>query len=421
MLKRKKIPYGIPNFESIRTQNYLYVDKTRFIEILENEDTKCHFLIRPRKFGKSLFVSMLEHYYDVRFKSKFQELFGDLYIGQNPTEKANEYFVLNFDFSGLDTSDIESFNESFTATVKNSIITFLTVHSEIFKEISTFKNELKTITSARACLEFTFNIIHSFGKKAFILVDEYDHFVNDILAKGTTFSKNQNQDNIWSNRVIISFYETLKAGTKSVVDRIFLTGITPISFDNLTSGFNIMTNLSLETRYNEILGFTKEEIEWVIEQINLDKSFISVDLEYMYGGYLFDNRGNDKIYNTSMILFYFKGLATTGKSFKYLIDDYEKIDYSKIKNLLKKEYNKQIIRELAENKSISSNVINLFSLEFILEEKNFLSILFYLGLVTIDNSNPNNSALKVPNYAIKTMYWEFVNRMLFEGYKGFSS
>ena len=114
MDKPKKIPYALTNFERIRTENYLYVDKTRFIEMLENEASQYHFLIRPRKFGKSLFLSVLEHYYDLRFKDRFEELFGDLYIGQNPTALANSYFVMNFDFSGLDSSDVDSFKISFT-------------------------------------------------------------------------------------------------------------------------------------------------------------------------------------------------------------------------------------------------------------------------------------------------------------------
>jgi hypothetical protein len=119
MEKYKKIPYALTNFDKIRTKNYLYVDKTRFIELLENEDAEYHFLIRPRKFGKSLFTSVLEHYYDIRFKERFEELFGDLYIGQNPTETRNSYFVMNFDFSGLDSSDVESFKISFTEKIRN--------------------------------------------------------------------------------------------------------------------------------------------------------------------------------------------------------------------------------------------------------------------------------------------------------------
>ena len=142
MDKPKKIPYALANFESIRTENYLYVDKTRFIEMLESENSKYHFLIRPRKFGKSLFLSVLEHYYDLRFKDRFEELFGDLYIGQNPTEKVNNYFVMNFDFSGLDSSNVNSFKISFTETIRNNMEMFFTQHRFILKNTDELKKTI---------------------------------------------------------------------------------------------------------------------------------------------------------------------------------------------------------------------------------------------------------------------------------------
>ena len=420
MLKRKKIPYGIPNFEKVRTENYLYVDKTRFIEMLENEETSCHFLIRPRKFGKSLFVSMLEHYYDIRFKPDFQKLFGDLYIGQNPTENANEYFVLNFDFSGINTSDIESFKISFTAAVKNSIKKFLTVHREIIKEVKTLRNELKLINDVRDYIEFAFDIIGNYNKKAYVIIDEYDHFASDIIAKGTSLSKNQYQESIWANSITRDFYETLKSGTKSVVDRIFVTGITPIMFDDITSGFNISSNISLKAQYNEILGLTKEEVEWVMDQINLDKSLVTVDLEKMYNGYLFNVNAENKLFNSTMILFYFTELLSDGKNFKSYIDDNLKTDYGRIRNLVNKHNNKQKIRELTENKSIGSGIVKQFSIEKIHEDKNFFSLLFYMGLVTVDNSNPNKATLRIPNYSMETMYWNYIENMLTEEIEGLS-
>ena len=147
MTKPKRIPYALTNFERIRTENYLYVDKTRFIETLENEDTQYQFLIRPRKFGKSLFLSVLEHYYDIRFKTRFEELFGDLYIGQNPTPKANTYFVMNFNFSGLDSSDVESFKISFTEKIRNNIEMFFSLHRAIFKNTDDLIHEDKNFFS----------------------------------------------------------------------------------------------------------------------------------------------------------------------------------------------------------------------------------------------------------------------------------
>ena len=417
---RKKIPYSLTNFSQIRNENYLYVDKTRFIEMLENENTKHHFLIRPRKFGKSLFLSVLEHYYDVRFKDKFRELFGDLYIGQNPTPLANTYFVLNFDFSGLNTSDVESFKISFTSAIRDSIVQFLTEHKSVINDVEVLKKELKQLNDVRAFIGFALDLIMSFDKKAFVIIDEYDHFANDIIAKGTSLSKNQYRESIWANSITKDFYETLKIGAKTVIDRILITGITPIMLDDLTSGFNISNNLSLETRYNEILGLTGEEVEWVMEQIDLDRSLLTVDIETMYNGYLFNVKAKNKLFNSTMILNYLTGLLTDGNDFMYFIDDNLKTDYGRIRNLINRHDNKQKLRELIENDFINGTVIKQFSMETIHDDKNFFSLLFYMGLITIDNSNPVKFVLKVPNYSIKTLYWDYAERMLTDELEGLS-
>jgi Protein of unknown function (DUF1703)./Predicted AAA-ATPase. len=199
-----------------------------------------------------------------------------------------------------------------------------------------------------------------------------------------------------------------------------VTGITPIMLDDLTSGFNITNNISLKPEYNEILGLTRGEVEWVMEQIQLDKSLITVDLEQMYDGYLFHRNAKNKLFNSTMILYYFQELLTYGNNIEYFIDDNLKTDYGKLRNLINKHDNKQKIRDLAENNSVPGNVIKQFSMELIHEDKNFFSLLFYMGLVTIDNSNPVKASLKIPNYSVKTMYWTFVERMLTEELKGLS-
>ena len=416
----KKIPYALTNFERIRTEGYLYVDKTRFIEMLENEVTQYNFLIRPRKFGKTLFTSVLNHYYDICFADRFQELFGDLYIGQNPTRLRNAYFVMNFNFSGLDTSDVGSFKTSFTESIRNNIEMFFSTHRNILGNVDELEKQLSERKTVRAYIEFALKIINDFDKKAFIIIDEYDHFANDMIAQGQQLSQSRYEENIWANSVTRDFYETLKIGTTSVVDKIFLTGITPVMLDDLTSGFNISNNLSLEKDYNEILGLTRCEVDWVMEQINLDKSLISVDIEQMYDGYLFHEKAQNKLFNSTMIFNYFHGLTKSGKDFQYLVDDNLKTDYGRIRNLINQHDNKEKLRNLIEHNSVDGDVIKQFSIAKIHEDKNFFSLLFYMGLVTIDNANPQRIALKIPNYSIKTMYWEFVENMLTEELEGLS-
>jgi len=410
----KKIPYGISNFEKIRTENYAYVDKTHFIEMLENENTEYQFLIRPRKFGKSLFLTTLFHYYDICSKESFQTLFGDLYIGKNPTEKRNSCFVLKFQFSGLDTSSVEDFKVSFTEAIGSSIQSFLTEHRLIIPNYEERKKEASHIKSVRKNIEYAFDIIKSFGKKAYIIIDEYDHFANDLIAQGSNLSVAQYKQLIWANGVVRDFYETLKDGTQTVVDKIFITGITPIMLDDVTSGFNIANNLSVKEKYNEILGFTKDEVEQFRQDVGIDKSMIKVDIEYLYNGYLFHVDGKNKLYNSSMINYFFNELMDEGK-IKELMDLNIKTDYGRIKMLLKKSSNLDKLNTIIETNAIKSDVVARFSIDKIHEPKNFISLLYYMGLITLDkNQISGRPILKIPNYSIKTIYWEYLENMILE-------
>jgi len=417
---RKEIPYGLYNFGDIRRGNYLYVDKTRFIEMLDKAGTKHHFLTRPKKFGKTLFLSVMEHYFDIRFKDEFEELFGDLYIGKNPTANVNRYFVMNFDFSGINTRDTVSFNYSFLNAIKSSIVEFFRLHETIIGKIDTLKTELNQLNDVRACVEFALDVVHSFGKRAYVIVDEYDHFANDIIAKGTVMSEVQFNEAVWANSITKDFYETLKRGAKYVIDKIFITGVTPIMLDDVTSGFNIADNVSLQLRYNEILGLTRDEVEWVMEEIQLDKSLITIDLEQMYDGYVFNEDATNKLFNPTMIFNYFQGLMVFGKKFKEIVDENLKTDYGRIENLFSKQKNKEKIRELIENNSVSGFVVKTFRMKFIHDDENFYSLLFYMGLVTIDNSDPTRYALKIPNISVKTMYWDYIKQILTKEVEGLS-
>ena len=411
----KKIPYCISNFERIITKNFIYVDKTRFIELLEKEQSDYYFLIRPRKFGKSLFLSMLEHYYDIRFESKFNELFGELYIGKKPTPNHNKYFVIRFSFSGLNTCSVEEFKDSFATAIRSSIDFFLIDHKEIIADYKEKMKELETFKNVRAYIEFAFKIIKTFDSKAYIIIDEYDHFANDLIAQGTNLSETQYKELIWANGVVRDFYETLKDNSQSVIEKIFITGITPIMLDDVTSGFNISNNLSLKEKYNEILGFTEEEVDFVRKEAGIDKSLINFDIEYLYNGYKFHVDAEKKLYNSSLINYFFLELIDEKGKVERLIDSNIKTDYGRIKMLLNKSENINELEQIIETGEIFTEVIDRFSIELIHEQENFLSLLYYMGLVTIDKEIVNGKPLlKIPNYSIRTMYWEYMKRIIME-------
>jgi len=355
---------------------------------------------------------MLRHYYDICAIDNFEKLFGDLYIGKNPTPKRNSLFVIRFSFSGLDTNSIERFEISFTAAIRSSIDSFLTQHSSIIENYIALKEKLESRNNVRAFIEFAFDIIESYKRKAFIIIDEYDHFANDLIARGTNLSESDYKELIWANGVVRDFYETLKYNTEKVIDTIFITGVTPMMLDDVTSGFNISNNLSRKEKYNEILGFTEEEVEFVRQEVGIDKSLLKIDMEYLYNGYKFHLEAENKLYNSAMINYLFNEIIDEGEKFEHLIDLNLKTDYGRIKKLLNKPQNIEILEKIIENTRIPAKVIDRFSIDKIHDSQNFLSLIYYMGLVTIDKDEKGKPLLVIPNYSIKTMYWEYMENIL---------
>ncbi|GAP71795.1 hypothetical protein SAMD00024442_18_39 [Candidatus Symbiothrix dinenymphae] len=408
----KRLPYGNANFESVRMDGYAYVDKTHFIELLEQENNKYLFFTRPRKFGKSLFFSMMSHYYDITDADKFDTLFGDLYIGKHPTPKHNSYVVLKFNFSGLDTGGEEHFRTSFLGNIRQSVLSCLEDHEDCIPNIAGYIQECKDKQSSVAdMLNIAFRAVASIKRKVFVIIDEYDHFANDLIALGSVAGDDTYRKIIRANGLVRDFYETLKKGSETEIDRILLTGITPIMLDDLTSGFNIANSLSLKDRYNEMLGFTPDEVEWLMEATGVDKSLIDVDMEFLYNGYLFHANGENKVYNPSMILYFFDQVTSNKNNPEYIIDENLKMDYGRLRRLISDEQNSATLLKIAQDNSILSDITLKFSIDELHENKSFVSLLFYMGLLTIDGEVEGSLLLKIPNYSIRTIFWEYIMRL----------
>jgi hypothetical protein len=410
----KRLPYGNSNFESIITENYAYVDKTRFIEQLENEANKYQFFIRPRKFGKSLFFTLLEHYYDINRAKDFEKLFGELYIGQHPTPRRNQYAVMKFDFSGINTSGEDGFRFSFSDNIQNTVLQFVKIHRNFFPDaddiIQKIDDEKPGIQSIRRAI----NAAESAGVKIFVIIDEYDHFANDLIAMGTQLGKDVYRNMVQANGFVRDFYEILKIGAKSVIGRIFITGISPVMLDDLTSGFNIAVNLTLEPKYNEMMGFTQQEVDALMKETGVDPALINVDMEMYYNGYLFHKGGEHRVYNPSMILYFFNQILKSKEAPENIIDDNLKTDYNRLRRLVQNEQNREILVEIVQNNGIISDVISKFSIDRLEDTKYFISLLFYMGLLTVDKPQEGSLHLKIPNYSIRTVYWEYLEQLTLE-------
>lgn len=328
-IQKPKLPYGTCNFKYIAEQNYLYIDKTKYIETMERLGERYILFIRPRRFGKSLFVSILDHYYNILHKDKFDKYFGKYYIGQNPTPLKNSYLVLTLDFSGIPT---ETVKEGFLEKIRLSIKTFLHQYRDLLNLSTETETVILSKNDPAILMQYFLNEIKlRTNINLFILIDEYDHFANEFLSfDPSVFNKITT-----GTGFVRKFYETLKEGTKSLVERIFITGVSPITLDSFTSGFNISKNLSVQEKFNEMFGFTKNEVLFLIKETIIDCPKLQAEdiyneLEILYNGYLFHKDATEKMFNSDMVLYYLTEINNCKKP-ESVIDKNFASDYQKIK------------------------------------------------------------------------------------------
>ena len=401
--KFKKLPYGKSNFADLIEQNFAYVDKTRFIELLENDSNSSQLLLRPRRFGKSLFLSVLENYYDINRKDKFETLFGNLYIGKNPTSQRNKYLVIRFDFSGLNIDSREGFNTSFFDVIKNAVLSFLEYYKNLIDNADLLITQVYETSSSSGILDILYRAANNAATPLFVIIDEYDHFANKLIAMGEKYVKE-----VKSGGIVRAFYEKLKFGTSSIVKRIFMTGVSPMMMNDVASSFNMVSNLSLLPAYNEMFGFTRKEVEQLASETGIDMSLINVDMEAYYNGYLFNDKGKNKVYNSQMVLFLFYKITQLGEQPKEIIDINLKSDSGRLQQLAENENNREKMLQIIKEGGIFSEVIENFSLDDLQNEKYFISLLFYLGMLTNGGVVEERTYLKIPNYSIKTLFWEYL-------------
>ncbi|MDR2704930.1 MAG: ATP-binding protein [Planctomycetaceae bacterium] len=410
--KIKQLSYGNADFHSIRTEDCVYVDKTRFIELLEQENNSSQIFIRPRRFGKSLFLSTLQYYYDVNYADEFEQLFGDLYIGQHPTPRKNSYAVMEFDFSGLDTSSAENFRNSFSENVRQTVWEFLNSHKNIFPNAEQFIGQIPREKATLSILNIAFNLADEAKIKIVVLIDEYDHFANDLIVRKSEVGEDFYEKVIITSGVVRIFYEKLKSATdRGIIDRTFITGISPIILEDIIVSYNIATNYSFKLQYNEMLGFTHNDVNKLMDTLGIDKKQFGVDIENYYNGYQFNGKAVNKVYNPTMILYSFDQILTSNELPENLIDPNLSIDP---KRLVQNEGNRNILIQIIKNGSIVSTILEKFSIDHLNNDSHFISLLFYMGLLTIKEPYLSELRLVIPNYSIQQVYWEQIRQLIEE-------
>ena len=424
---RKRIPYGMMNFAVIRRDDCYYVDKTRFIPMIEEAD-KFFFFIRPRRFGKSLTVSMLQHYYDILAKDKFEALFGDLYIGKHPTRDRNSYLVLYLNFSGI-VGELHNYRKGLDAHCQTMFDYFCDIYADYLPK--GIKEELDKKEGAVEQFEYLFTECNKTNQRIYLFIDEYDHFTNAILSD--IESLHRYTDETHGEGYLRAFFNKIKAGTYSSIERCFITGVSPVTMDDLTSGFNIGTNYSLTPEFNEMIGFTEEEVRQMLTYYSTTSPFNhSVDelIEIMkpwYDNYCFAEEcyGETTMYNSNMVLYFVKNYIQRGKAPRDMVEDNIRIDYEKLRMLIRKDkefaHDASIIQTLVSEGYVTGELKKGFPAINITNPDNFVSLLYYFGMLTISGTYEGRTKLTIPNQVVREQIYTYLLSTYNEAELNFSS
>ena len=424
---RKRIPYGMMNFAVIRRDDCYYVDKTRFIPMIEEAD-KFFFFIRPRRFGKSLTVNMLQHYYDILAKDKFEALFGDLYIGKHPTRDRNSYLVLYLNFSGI-VGELHNYRKGLDAHCQTMFDYFCDIYADYLPK--GIKEELDKKEGAVEQFEYLFTECNKTNQRIYLFIDEYDHFTNAILSD--IESLHRYTDETHGEGYLRAFFNKIKAGTYSSIERCFITGVSPVTMDDLTSGFNIGTNYSLTPEFNEMIGFTEEEVRQMLTYYSTTSPFNhSVDelIEIMkpwYDNYCFAEEcyGETTMYNSNMVLYFVKNYIQRGKAPRDMVEDNIRIDYEKLRMLIRKDkefaHDASIIQTLVSEGYVTGELKKGFPAVNITTPDTFVSLLYYFGMLTISGTYEGKTKLTIPNQVVREQIYTYLLSTYNEAELNFSS
>ena len=412
MATYRALPYGISDFRRIRRENYYLVDKSSFITKLE-ETASFLFLIRPRRFGKSLFLSMLRYYYDIAEKDNFQELFKGLWIAEHPTWNQGRFQVMHIDFSQIGGT-IDELTENFDGYMRMKFTNFARKYAAYYPK--DYLDELNKYSSASDIMNYVHDAAKDQGCPLYLIVDEYDNFTNTVL--------NEKGENIYHAMTHASgFYRDVFKKFKGNYDRILMMGVSPVTLDDLTSGYNIATSITMDSRFNQMLGFSETEVWEMIRYyqeagvLQADEEQLITEMKPWYDGYCFSDEviyTDPKMFNCDMVTYYLNSFIQNGRAPKEMIDRNTSMDYAKLNNLIKLDQldgdRKGVLLEIAEKGSITGKVANSFPAAQLTDPEMFKSLLFYYGMLTFTDDYGIEQELGIPNNNVRKQYYEFLLR-----------
>ena len=413
-----KFGYGISDFGKIVRNGYFYQDRTNLIPTLESAGEQLIF-IRPRRFGKSLLLSMLGYYYDVNYADDFEKLFSGLAIGKNPTQSHNQYLVMKWDFSLINSSgDVDQIEQAIHEHLNDCIKEFAVRYNTLLTakiEIST--NALSSFRSALLA-------ISSSPYKLYLLIDEYDNFANEVLTSRNTEYKAL----LHGEGLLKTVFKAVKAAASGQgLDRVFITGVSPVVLSDMTSGYNVATSIYLEPKFNELCGFTEIELNEILHNLSLDSEQKSHALNLMrtfYNGYRFSSKSEISVYNPTLTLYFLKQLQENGTYPEFMLDENLSMDRNKLVYISKLPHGEEVlIKALSgEDSVVIPQLARRFGVEDMLtavkDETFMVSLMYYFGILTFaGHAEYGEKILKIPNLVAKSLYVERLQEILLPNYE----
>ena len=413
----KEIPYGVADFVVMREQNLYYVDKTMYLEELERQ-SRFVFFIRPRRFGKSLFISMMQAYYDKAMADRFDKLFGGLQVAQKPTPNRNRYQVLYLDFSRVG-GNIAQLEDKFNVYCNHELDFFIDRYFNDYPQ--RFKEAFYACKDAGEKINMLGRQAKSHGIPLYLIIDEYDNFTNTVLNE-------EGQEMYHAMTHAEGFYRDMFKKFKGNFERIFMTGVSPVTLDDVTSGFNIGWQLSTNPLFDKMLGFSTQDVREMFAYYKkvgclpaeTDIDAMVEEIKPWYDNYCFAKEClNDKntVFNCDMVLYYLRHYVNLGHSPEQMTDPNTKTDYAKLKRLLQLDRldgnRKGVIQDIAEKGEIVGEFYESFPANEITNPEKFISLLFYYGMLTIKDTKGSRLVLGIPNNNVRIQYYQY----LLENYK----
>ena len=408
----KQLPYGISDFETVMQDGLYYVDKTMYIPLLEDQPRNLMF-IRPRRFGKSLLLSMLKTYYDKAKKDKFEELFGSLWIGQHPTPLMGRYEVMHLDFSQIGGT-IDELPRRFDDFLARKLNAFVRKYASDYPDY--FIKEFFEATSGNDKLTMITTTANDLRIPMYLIIDEYDNFTNVVLSE-------KGEEVYHQMTHAEGFYRDVFKKFKGTFERIFFTGVSPVTLDDLTSGFNIGWNITTKRAFDKMLGFSTEDVREMFAyykdagslSADCDIEAMIADMKPWYDNYCFAKEcleEPNRVFNSDMVLYYLRSYIEDGHAPEVMLDPNTKTDYNKLKKLIQLDRldgdRKGILRQIAEEGEIVSEIVPSFPASALVKPEMFISLLFYYGMLTIKGTRGARLILSIPNNNVRLQYYNFL-------------